>query len=99
MNLTEFPLPWIRLLAFLHLEAISEFAGVRLPQLRDMICFPLFLGTASVLVMKCSYWGWRDGSAVKSTDCIPEGPEFKSQQPHGGSQPPVMKSDTLFWCV
>ena len=34
--------------------------------------------------------GWRDGSAVKSTDCSSEGPEFKSQQPHGGSQPSVM---------
>jgi hypothetical protein len=43
--------------------------------------------------------GWRDGSAVKSTDCFSEGPEFKSQQPHGGSQPPVMRSDPLFWCV
>jgi hypothetical protein len=29
--------------------------------------------------------GWRDGSAVKkSTDCSSRGPEFKSQQPHGG---------------
>ena len=27
---------------------------------------------------------------AKSTDCSSEGPEFKSQQPHGGSQPPVM---------
>jgi hypothetical protein len=26
------------------------------------------------------------------------GPEFNSQQPHGGSQS-VMGSDTLFWCV
>jgi hypothetical protein len=43
--------------------------------------------------------GWRDGSAVKSTDCFSEGPEFKSQQPHGGSQPSVMRSDALFWCV
>jgi hypothetical protein len=38
---------------------------------------------------------WRDGSVVKSTDCSSEGPEFNSQQPHGGSQP----SDALFWCV
>ena len=38
-------------------------------------------------------------SAVKSTDCSSEGPEFKSQQPHGGSQPSVMRSDTLFWCA
>jgi hypothetical protein len=35
----------------------------------------------------------------KSTDCSSEGPEFKSQQPHGGSQPSVMGSDALFWCV
>jgi hypothetical protein len=41
--------------------------------------------------------GWRDGSVVKSTDCSSEGPEFKSQQPHGGSQPSVMGSDALFW--
>jgi hypothetical protein len=33
---------------------------------------------------------WRDGSAVKSTDCSSRGPEFNSQQPHGGSQPSVM---------
>jgi hypothetical protein len=43
--------------------------------------------------------GWRDGSAVKSTDCSSKGPEFKSQQPHGGSQPSVMRSDPLFWDV
>jgi hypothetical protein len=34
--------------------------------------------------------GWRDGSEVKNTDCSSEGPEFKSQQPHGGSQPSVL---------
>ena len=43
--------------------------------------------------------GWRDGSVVKSTHCSSEGPEFKSQQPRGGSQPPVMRSDSLFWSV
>ena len=42
---------------------------------------------------------WQDGSAVKSTDCSSKGPEFKSQQPHGGSQSSVMRSDALFWCV
>jgi hypothetical protein len=40
--------------------------------------------------------GWRDGSVVKNTDCSSEGPEFKSQQPHSGSQPSVMKSNALF---
>jgi hypothetical protein len=43
--------------------------------------------------------GWRDVSAVKSTDCFSRGPEFNSQQPHGGSQPSVMVTDKLFWCV
>jgi hypothetical protein len=41
--------------------------------------------------------GWRDSSVVKSTGCSSRGPEFNSQQPHGGSQPSVMGSDTLFW--
>ena len=40
--------------------------------------------------------GWRSGSAVKSTDCSSDGPEFKSQQPLGGSQPPVIGSDAFF---
>ena len=34
--------------------------------------------------------GWRDGSAAKCTYCSSRGPEFKSQQAHGGSQPSVM---------
>jgi hypothetical protein len=34
---------------------------------------------------------WRDGIAVKSTDCTSRGPEFKSQQPRGGSQPSIMR--------
>ena len=37
--------------------------------------------------------GWRDDSVVKSTDCFSESPEFKSQKPHGGSQPSIMKTD------
>jgi hypothetical protein len=36
---------------------------------------------------------------VRVPDCSSEGPEFKSQQPHGGSQPSVMRSDTPFWRV
>jgi hypothetical protein len=41
--------------------------------------------------------GWSDVSAVRSTGCSSRGPEFNSQQPHGGSQPSVMGSDSLFW--
>jgi hypothetical protein len=40
-------------------------------------------------VKKLKIRGWRDGSAVESTDCFSRGPEFNSQQPHGGSQPSV----------
>jgi hypothetical protein len=47
---------------------------------------------------KSNYWGWRDGLVVKSTDCSSRGPKFKSQQPHGGSQPSVMRSDA-FWFI
>jgi hypothetical protein len=36
---------------------------------------------------------------VRAPDCSSEDPEFKSQQPHGGSQPSVTRSDSLFWCV
>jgi hypothetical protein len=43
--------------------------------------------------------GWRDGSAVKSTDCSSKGPVFNSQQPHGGSQPSVIGSDALLVCL
>jgi hypothetical protein len=32
-------------------------------------------------------------------NCSSEGPEFKSQQPHDGSQPSVRRSDSLFWSV
>jgi hypothetical protein len=41
--------------------------------------------------------GWRDGLAVKSTAYSFRGPEFKSQQGHGGSQPSIMRSGALFW--
>jgi hypothetical protein len=42
---------------------------------------------------------WRDGSAVKSTDYFLRGPEFNSQEPYGSSQPSLLGSDALFWCV
>jgi hypothetical protein len=44
----------------------------------------------------CTHGDWRDGSAVKSNDCSSRGPEFNSQQPHGGWQPSVMRSDAFF---
>jgi hypothetical protein len=38
----------------------------------------------------------KNGSAIKSTSCSSRGPEFNSQQPHGGSHPCVIRSDSLF---
>jgi hypothetical protein len=51
------------------------------------------------ILIKKEAGGWSDGSVVKSTDGSSRGPEFNSQQPHGGSQPSVKGSDALFWCV
>ena len=36
---------------------------------------------------------------VRAPHCSSEGKEFKARQPHGGSQPSVTKSDSLFWSV
>ncbi|EDM01797.1 rCG30256 [Rattus norvegicus] len=41
--------------------------------------------------------GWIDGSVVKSTDCSSRGPEFKSQQPRGVSQPSVIRCPILVY--
>jgi hypothetical protein len=49
--------------------------------------------------LKVWSWGWRDGSAVKSTDCSSRGLKFNTQYPHGDSLPSAMGSDALFWCV
>ncbi|EDL88141.1 rCG52355 [Rattus norvegicus] len=36
---------------------------------------------------------------LRAPDCSSRGHEFNSQQPHGGSQPSVKRSDALFWCI
>jgi hypothetical protein len=36
---------------------------------------------------------------LKSTHYSSRGPEFNSQQPHGGSQPSVIEPDALFWYI
>jgi hypothetical protein len=36
---------------------------------------------------------------VRAPDCSSKGLKFKSQQPHGGSQPSVTRSDALFRSV
>jgi hypothetical protein len=49
--------------------------------------------------IKVGIGGWRDGSAGKSTEYSTKGSEFKSQQPHGGLQPPVIRPKALFWWI
>jgi hypothetical protein len=63
------------------------------PSLQPMFVFFVCLFVLTYI------WGWSDGSAVKSTNCSSKGPEFNSQQPHGGSQTSVMRSEALFWCI
>jgi hypothetical protein len=66
----------------------------------DLISFVfVFVFIYSFLNVKMAFVGWRDGPVVKSTSCSYSHPEFHSQQPHGGSQPPLMGSNALFWCV
>jgi hypothetical protein len=49
--------------------------------------------------LKAGYRAGEMAQWVRAPDCSSEGQEFKSQQPHGGSQPSVMRSDSLFWSV
>jgi hypothetical protein len=73
------------------------------PDLKARQCPQLCLGgRGEIMILKDvisgaqagpSHGGWR---VVKSSS---RGPEFNSQQPHGGSQPFVMRSDALFWGV
>ena len=39
----------------------------------------------------------RAGEMVKSIAYSSKGPEFNSQQPHGGLQPSIMRFGALFW--
>jgi hypothetical protein len=50
------------------------------------------LETAPVVKQDYALRGWRDGSVGKITS---EGPEFKSQQPYGVSQLPIMRSEAV----
>jgi hypothetical protein len=52
-------------------------------------------GVGSREGLKMLMEAWKDGSAVKSTDCSSKGSKFNSQQLHGGSQPSVMGTDAL----
>ena len=38
------------------------------------------------IIVKTDQLDWRDGAEVKSTICSSRGPEFNTQQLHGGAQ-------------
>jgi hypothetical protein len=65
--------------------------------------FPLILLTAFCFptpsLPKLGYQASEMAQWVRAPDSSSEGAEFKSQQPHGGSQPSITKSDSLFWSV
>jgi hypothetical protein len=44
-------------------------------------------------------WAGEMAQWVRAPDCSSKGQEFKSQQPHGGSQPSITRYDSLFWSV
>ena len=47
-------------------------------------------------IQESNMWGWRDGSAAKSTNFFSRGPGFNSQHPHGNSQLSIIpESNTL----
>jgi hypothetical protein len=43
--------------------------------------------------------GYKKATEGLEHDCSSRGPELNSQQPHSVSQPSVMGSDALSWCV
>jgi hypothetical protein len=67
--------------------------------LLNVIIHILYPAVIALSIKNVQGWGWWDGSAVKSIDCSSKGLEFKSQQPHGDSQPSITRSDALFMCL
>jgi hypothetical protein len=67
----------------------------RQPRLHETLSYPLF----TPRLQKGQKWAGEMAQWVRAPDCSSEGPEFKSQQPYGGSQPSVTRSDALLWSV
>lgn len=44
---------------------------------------PISKATFRIVV---DWWGWRDDTVGKNTDCSSKGPKFNCQHPHGTSQ-------------
>jgi hypothetical protein len=85
---------WVRAVLGLAIEQVP-FHG---DSLALCSCFPLTSFQMSIF-KKTKQGAGEMAQWVRAPDCFSEGPEFKSQQPHGGSQPSVTRSDALFWSV
>jgi hypothetical protein len=79
-------------MCFIPDQRVFSGAGEMAQQLRALTAPPEVLSSIPSNHMVAH----NNGSVVKSTDCSSRGPEFNSQQPHGGSQPSVIGSDALF---
>jgi hypothetical protein len=75
-------------------EAKNE--GMTMQRLPHLGIHPIYFFTFNKNIQP---WAGEMAQWVIAPDCSSEGPKFKSQQPHGGSQPPIMRSDALFWCI
>jgi len=62
------------------------------------LCLPFFLSNA-LLIERSVPGAGEMAQRLRAPNCSSRGPEFNSQQPHGGSQPSVKRSDALFWCI
>jgi hypothetical protein len=74
-----------------HMAGKSEISPISLSNRSHNSCLQV--------TVKVSQWAGEMAQWVRAPDCSTEGLKFKSQQPHGGSQPSVMRSDALFWCI
>jgi hypothetical protein len=87
------------------MDPFSPFSPIKISKKKiarynqKLILIYMTLISSTEFTIKIYLEGWRDGSVVKSTDCSSRGPEYKSQQPHGGSQPSVIGFHALFWCI
>jgi hypothetical protein len=80
-----------------QLSVDNNFFNFMILKIKIAICLVILRFFFFLVLLNLPAWGWREGSEVKSTVCSSRGPEFNSQQSHGGSQPSVMGSDALFW--
>ena len=70
---------------------------MRILEIKGKLCIKCnFIMSMEIFFIKVVFRSGEMAQWVRAPDCSSEGMEFKSQQPHGGSQPSVKKSNSLF---